>query len=161
MARYDKIHLFQYSNGINQYDEPRHTVAGQHPVVIDLPMCRAGLSTCYDLRFPELYRTFGAVDLIVVPSAFTVATGQAHWEILLRARAIENQAYVLAPAQAGTHASGMQTWGHSMFIDPWGVVLAELSMGPAVLIGELEHGRLADVRSHLPALNNRVLGTAN
>ena len=163
VARYDKIHLFRYDNGRGeQYDESRVIEAGATPQAFTLPSrdghaWRVGLSVCYDLRFPELYRALGA-DLLLVPSAFTHGTGQAHWEILLRARAIENLAYVAAPAQGGRHDNGRRTWGHSMVIDPWGVVLAQREEeGAGVVVAEIAHERLRQVRGQLPALQHRVL----
>ncbi len=162
-ARYDKIHLFgfrhEHPDGrVEQFDEARSIRHGDNPpVAVDTPAGRAGLSVCYDLRFPELYRTFGAVDLILVPSAFTATTGQAHWETLLRARAIENLAYVLAPAQGGLHPNGRRTHGHSMFIDPWGRILAERAEGPGVVMGEVDPDRIAQCRASLPALSHRTL----
>jgi len=163
VARYDKIHLFRYDNGRGeQYDEARVIEAGRAPQAFTLPSrdghaWRVGLSVCYDLRFPELYRALAA-DLLLVPSAFTYGTGQAHWEILLRARAIENLAYVAAPAQGGRHDNGRRTWGHSMVIDPWGVVLAQRAEeGAGVVVAEIAHDRLQQVRGQLPALQHRVL----
>jgi deaminated glutathione amidase len=163
VARYDKIHLFRYDNGRGeQYDEARVIEAGATPQAFTLPSrdghaWRVGLSVCYDLRFPELYRALQA-DLLLVPSAFTHGTGQAHWEILLRARAIENLAYVAAPAQGGRHDNGRRTWGHSMLVDPWGVVLAQREAdGAGVVVAEIAHERLRQVRSQLPALEHRVL----
>ncbi|HMA31820.1 MAG TPA: carbon-nitrogen hydrolase family protein, partial [Casimicrobiaceae bacterium] len=120
VARYDKIHLFRFTQGDEDYDEARTIEAGSAPASFAAPCGRVGLSICYDLRFPELYRRMGDLALIVVPAAFTATTGEAHWETLLRARAIENQCYVLASAQTGTHPGGRRTWGHSMLIDPWG-----------------------------------------
>lgn len=116
----DKIHLFNFQRGAESYDEAIAIRPGKAVQVFDGPCGRVGLSVCYDLRFPELYRAMGTVDLILVPAAFTYTTGQAHWELLLRARAIENQCYVLAPAQGGRHSTGRRTWGHSMLVDPWG-----------------------------------------
>jgi len=116
-----------------------------------------GLSICYDLRFPELYRSMGPVDLLVVPAAFTHTTGQAHWELLLRARAVENLCYVLASAQGGTHPSGRRTWGDSMVVDPWGAVLEHLAQGPGVVTAEIDPARIADLRASLPALQHRIL----
>lgn len=156
-ARYDKIHLFNFSLASESYNESSSVAPGLEPRLIELPFGRVGLSTCYDLRFPELYRALGEVDLIVVPAAFTETTGRAHWEPLLRARAIENQAYVLAAAQGGEHPGGRRTWGHSMLIDPWGEVMAELTLGEGVIVGELSRERIEAVRSSLPALKNRVL----
>ena len=164
VARYDKIHLFQFDNGRERYVESAVIQAGYQPSVFDITarsgeVWRIGLSVCYDLRFPELYRTLSAqgADLLLVPSAFTYTTGQAHWETLLRARAIENLAYVLAPAQGGKHENGRRTWGHSMLIDPWGQVLGLQAEGAAVVLGELERSQLERVRQQLPALSHRVL----
>ena len=162
VARYDKIHLFRFDNGRGeQYDEARVIEAGRTPQSFVLPSrdghaWRVGLSVCYDLRFPELYRALGA-DLLLVPSAFTHGTGQAHWEILLRARAIENQCYVLAAAQGGRHPNGRRTWGHSMLVDPWGEVMAVLPEGEGVVGGDIDPARLDTVRGNLPALRHRVL----
>jgi nitrilase len=160
-ARYDKIHLFGLRRGEDRFDESATIMPGRTPVVCDLVEAQAswriGLSVCYDLRFPEYYRALGTVDLIVVPSAFTYVTGQAHWEILLRARAIENQCYVLAPAQGGRHENGRRTWGDTMLIDPWGEVLARLPEGEGVVAGTLSAARIAEVRSQLPALAHRTL----
>ena len=121
------------------------------------PFGRLALSVCYDVRFPELYRSLGEFDLMFVPSAFTVPTGRAHWEILLRARAVENQAYVIAPAQGGLHERGRRTYGHTMIVDPWGEVLAELAEGEGVVLAEIDSVRLREVRGSLPALVNRRL----
>ncbi len=157
-ARYDKIHLFGFEQGKERYDEGATIEAGPlAPVCCDTPLGRIGLSVCYDLRFPELFRAFGTVDLIVLPAAFTETTGQAHWEILLRARAIENQCYLLAAAQGGRHENGRETHGNSMLIDPWGNVLARRDKGPGVVAGEIDHARIAQVRAGLPALRHRVL----
>lgn len=160
-ARYDKIHLFRYDNGREQYDEARVIEPGSEPVAFELTgrdghAWRVGLSVCYDLRFPELYRRLGA-DVLLVPSAFTHTTGQAHWKTLLRARAIENLAYVVAPAQGGVHENGRRTWGHSMVIDPWGQVLAQRDEGAGVVAATLGRDRLAQLRTQLPALEHRVL----
>lgn len=143
VARYDKRHLFRFHQGAENYDESRTVEAGDRTVAVDTPFGRLGLSVCYDVRFPERYRELGEVDVIFVPSAFTVPTGAAHWETLLRARAIENQAYVVAPAQGGTHASGRRTYGHTMIIDPWGEVLGVQPEGEGVVLAEidLEHSR--------------------
>ena len=132
-------------------------VAGTEIVTAETPFGRIGMSICYDLRFPELYRAMGEVDLILVPSAFTVPTGSAHWQVLLCARAIENQCYVLAAAQGGTHASGRQTYGHSMLIDPWGEVVSVLPEGEGVVMGEMDPERLKFVRHNLQALRHRRL----
>ncbi len=160
-ARYDKIHLFRYDNGRERYDEAAALAAGEHPTSFTLhdhggQDWRVGLSVCYDLRFPELYRQLAA-DIIVVPSAFTHTTGQAHWEVLLRARAIENQAYVIASAQGGLHENGRQTWGQTMVIDPWGQILGQHATGPGVVVCELDVARLQSVRQQLPALQHRRL----
>ena len=154
-GRYDKIHLFGFTKGNESYDESRTIVPGQDIGSVMLPFGQVGLSVCYDLRFPELYRAMGPSTLLVVPAAFTYTTGQAHWEILLRARAIENQCYVLASAQGGTHKNGRRTWGHSMLINPWGEVLACLPEGEGVVSGELDLDLLAQVRENLPALRHR------
>ena len=161
VARYDKIHLFKFDNGRERYDESRVIEPGGEPVAFDLRdgdghAWRIGLSVCYDLRFPELYRALKA-DVLLVPSAFTHVTGQAHWELLLRARAVENLAYVIAPAQGGVHENGRRTWGHSMVVDPWGVVLAQREEGPGVVLAELDPARQAQLRAQLPALEHRVL----
>ena len=162
VARYDKIHLFRFDNGREQYDESRVIEGGSAPQSFTLPSrdghaWRIGLSVCYDLRFPELYRALAA-DLLLVPSAFTYVTGQAHWELLLRARAVENLAFVCAPAQGGRHDNGRRTWGHSMIVDPWGEVLAVRAQeGAGVVFADLAAARLAQVRAQLPALDHRVL----
>ncbi|AMO23104.1 carbon-nitrogen hydrolase family protein [Ramlibacter solisilvae] len=161
LARYDKIHLFKFDNGREHYDESRVIEGGGEPVAFELrarsgALWRVGLSVCYDLRFPELYRRLGA-DLLLVPSAFTAVTGEAHWDTLLRARAIENLAYVAAPAQGGTHDNGRRTWGHTMVVDPWGQVLAQRDTGEGVVLAQLDAQRLAGVRRQLPALEHRVL----
>lgn len=158
VARYDKIHLFGFTRGAESYDESVTIQYGNNgPQSFDAPFGKVGLSICYDLRFPELYRSWGPVNLIVVPSAFTYTTGSAHWEILLRARAIENQCYVLAAAQGGKHENGRRTWGHSMLIDPWGDIIDVVKEGPGFAIGELSLQRLAQVRESLPALRHRTL----
>ena len=158
-AHYDKIHLFAFDNGRESYDEGRTLRAGSEPVALQAGPLRVGLSICYDLRFPELYRSLmqPPCDVLVVPAAFTHTTGQAHWELLLRARAVENQCYVLAAAQGGTHPNGRQTWGHSMIIDPWGAVLDVLPEGEGFVIAEVDPARIAQVRLQLPALAHRRL----
>ncbi|HEY2865419.1 MAG TPA: carbon-nitrogen hydrolase family protein [Casimicrobiaceae bacterium] len=157
VARYDKIHLFAFSQGDERYDESRTIEPGDAPVSFAAPFGRVGLSVCYDLRFPELYRSYRDAALIVVPSAFTAVTGAAHWHVLLKARAIENQCYVLAAAQGGTHAGGRRTYGHSVLIDPWGSVVAELAEGAGLVVGEIDHSRIAQVRRDLPAAAHRRL----
>jgi deaminated glutathione amidase len=158
VARYDKMHVFKFDGGGTEtYDESRTVQPGDGAVAVDSPFGRIALSVCYDVRFPELYRSLGAFDLMLVPSAFTVPTGTAHWETLLRARAIENQAYVVAPAQGGTHEGGRRTYGHSMVVDPWGEVLGVRVNGEGVVLAELDIARIQQVRAQLPALQNRRL----
>jgi nitrilase len=158
VARYDKMHLFRFDGGAEErYDEARTLEPGARPVAVASPFGRLALSICYDVRFPELYRALGRFDLMFVPSAFTVPTGRAHWEILLRARAIENQAYLVAPAQGGVHASGRSTYGHTMIVDPWGEVLALRPQGEGVVLAEIDTARISEVRASLPALDNRRL----
>lgn len=158
VARYDKIHLFGFRKGEEAYDEAATIEAGAPlPVAFDAPCGRVGLGICYDLRFPELFRQLGALDLIVLPAAFTETTGRAHWEVLLRARAIENQCYVLAAAQGGTHPCGRETHGNSMVIDPWGEVIARIDKGEGIAIAELDAARIAEIRTSLPALQHRRL----
>lgn len=157
MSRYDKIHLFGFNKGAESYDEARTIVPGETVGVFDASFGRVGLSVCYDLRFPELYRAMGECALIIVPAAFTHTTGRAHWEVLLRARAIENQCYVLAAAQGGMHVNGRRTYGHSMLVDPWGEVKAVLPEGEGVVAGELDAAYLAGVRESLPALRHRKM----
>lgn len=164
VQRYDKIHLFRFDNGRERFDESRVLLRGGTPAIFTLPSrdghtWKIGMSVCYDLRFPELYRGYAesAVDLVLVPSAFTFTTGQAHWELLLRARAVENLVYVAAPAQGGVHENGRRTWGHSLQVDPWGVILTERVEGDGVDVAELTADRLSQVRLQLPALEHRVL----
>jgi deaminated glutathione amidase len=161
VTRYDKIHLFDFTKGTESYRESATILAGRQPVgfttTSEFGAHKVALSVCYDLRFPELYRSFGAVDLIVVPAAFTYTTGSVHWEILLRARAIENQCYVLAAAQTGHHPNGRHTWGHSMLVDPWGEVVSVLPESEGVVVGELDPQLIQEVRRNLPALQHRVL----
>jgi len=157
ISRYDKIHLFGFNKGTESYDEARTIVPGEAVGSFEAPFGRVGLSVCYDLRFPELFRAMGECALIIVPAAFTHTTGLAHWEVLLRARAIENQCYVLASAQGGLHVNGRRTFGHSMLIDPWGEVKAVLREGEGIIHGELDAGFLASVRESLPALRHRKL----
>jgi len=157
VARYDKIHLFGLDLGAERFDEGRTIEAGTIPCAIDSPFGRIAISVCYDVRFPELYRALAPMDLILVPSAFTATTGRAHWETLLRARAIENLAWVLAPAQGGTHPNGRQTHGHSMVVDPWGKVVAERATGAGVVVADIDPQFQAKMRHSLPALTHRVL----
>ena len=158
-ARYDKIHLFKYMNGVESYDESAFCEAGNQPLMVDTPAGKTFLSVCYDLRFPELYRKRfpedASPDVIIVAAAFTRTTGEAHWEVLLRARAIENQAYVIASAQGGEHNSGRETWGHSMIIDPWGDIIAKCNFGKDVVLGEVDMKKLQTVRANLPALEHQ------
>jgi predicted amidohydrolase len=164
VARYDKIHLFRYSNGAESYDESRVLTPGDTPVQFALPsrdgaVWQVALSVCYDLRFAELYRTYAAqgAHLLLVPSAFTYTTGQAHWEVLLRARAIENLSFVAAAAQGGVHSTGRRTWGHSMLVDPWGRVLGQRAEGSGLVCADLDMAQLLQYRSQLPSLQHRVL----
>jgi deaminated glutathione amidase len=158
-AHYDKLHLFAFDNGVESYDEGRTLRAGNKPVAVQAGPLRVGLSICYDLRFPELYRALmqPPCDLLCVPAAFTHTTGQAHWELLLRARAVENQCYVLASAQGGQHDNGRRTWGHSMVVDPWGEVLDVLPEGEGVVMADIDMQRIQQVRTQLPALAHRRL----
>ena len=158
-AHYDKIHLFAFDNGAERYDEGRVLLAGSTPVAVQAGALRVGLSTCYDLRFPELYRALmqPPCDVLCVPSAFTYTTGSAHWELLLRARAVENQCYVLAPAQGGKHENGRRTWGHSMVVDPWGEVLALCEEGEGLVLADVDTEHITQTRARLPALAHRKL----
>ena len=161
IARYDKIHLFGFQTETERYQESETIEAGDEPGLLKIHVGAQewifGLSICYDLRFPELYRGLGQVDCHIIPAAFTYTTGKDHWEILLRARAIENQCYVLASAQGGTHLNQRRTWGHSMLIDPWGDVLANLPEGEGFISGVLCKDKVNEVRSKLPALTHRRL----
>jgi predicted amidohydrolase len=157
VARYDKMHLFGFDNGTECFNEADTILAGHQPVAFDTPFGRAGLSVCYDLRFPEIFRAMLPLDLIILPAAFTQTTGEAHWEVLLRARAIENQCYVIAAGQGGEHITGRHTFGHSMLIDPWGKVLACQEKGEGVVLAELKASQMDRVRRILPALRHRLL----
>jgi nitrilase len=157
VARYDKIHLFSLDLGKEKFAEHGTIEPGKQVKVLESPFGRIGLSVCYDLRFPELYRAMKDVDIIVVPAAFTETTGRAHWEALIRARAIENLAYVLAPAQGGYHLSGRETHGDSMVVDPWGTVLDRLPRGSGVVSGWVNPAYQASLRKSLPALTHRVI----
>lgn len=156
VKRYDKVHLFGFTKGEETYDEAAFIEAGTEAVAVDTPFGRVALSICYDLRFPELYRALGPVDLILLPAAFTDTTGRAHWEILLRARAIENQCYLLAIGQGGRHENGRLTHGNSMIVDPWGEIIDRKMKGPGVVIADLDHARIAEIRQSLPALAHRI-----
>lgn len=157
VARYDKIHLFNLDLGNEHYHEQETIEPGKSIVTVDTPFGKLGLSICYDLRFPELFRAMGDVDIIVLPSAFTDTTGKAHWETLVRARAIENLAYVIAPAQGGYHLSGRETHGNSMIVDPWGVILDRLPRGSGIVIAGVNPAYQASLRKSLPALQHRTL----
>ena len=157
VARYDKIHLFSLNLGAEKFSEARTIDPGKEVKVIDSPFGRIGLSVCYDLRCPELYRAMQDVDIIVVPSAFTETTGRAHWETLIRARAIENLAYVLAPAQGGYHLNGRETHGNSMIVDPWGVVLDRLPRGSGIVSAGINPAYQTELRQSLPALTHRTI----
>ena len=157
VGRYDKIHLFNLELGNERYNEASSIEPGNQVVVVDSPFGRIGLAICYDLRFPELFRAMKEVDIIVLPSAFTETTGKMHWEVLVRARAIENLAYVVASAQGGYHVSGRETHGNSMIVDPWGRVLDRLPRGSGVVLAEVNQTYQASLRASLPALTHRVL----
>jgi nitrilase len=157
VARYDKIHLFGLDLGTEHYHEENTIESGDQVVSVNTPYGKIGLSVCYDLRFPELYRAMGQVDMIVIPSAFTETTGKAHWEPLIRARAIENLCYVIAPAQGGYHLSGRETHGNSMIVDPWGVVLDRLPRGSGVVIANINREYQTSLRNSLPALKHKTI----
>jgi deaminated glutathione amidase len=161
VARYDKIHLFDVDvpNSAESHRESAHTIPGREPRVIDTPVGKLGLAVCYDMRFPELFRVLSrqGAELFVVPSAFTVPTGRAHWESLLRARAIENLCALLAPAQWGVHANGRETFGDSLIIDHWGQVLARLPSGTGCIVAELDPASRLQARAGFPALEHRVI----
>jgi nitrilase len=157
VARYDKIHLFGFEMGDERYSEEATIEHGAAVVTVESPWGRLGLSVCYDLRFPELSRAMGEVDMIFIPSAFTETTGKAHWETLVRARAIENQCFVVAPAQGGYHVNGRETHGHTMVVDPWGIVLDRLPRGYGVVVAGVNPAYQAKIRRSLPALKHRTL----
>jgi len=161
VARYDKIHLFDVTipGRDEQYRESTHVAPGREIVIADTPVGKLGLSVCYDMRFPELYRQLVAqgAEWLAMPAAFTVPTGRAHWETLLRARAIENLCYVIAPAQAGTHTSGRETYGDSIIVDYWGQVLSRLAKGSGVITADIDLAKQAETRARFPALDNRQL----
>jgi len=158
-ARYDKIHLFSFNQGAEQHAEGDTMVGGESIGTAQGPFGTLRLSVCYDLRFPELYRADPAADLIAVPAAFTHTTGLAHWELLLRARAVENQAFVLASGQCGTHANGWRTFGHSMIVGPWGDVLARHDDEPGIAYATLTQTALDEARNRLPVLTHRRIAT--
>ena len=160
VARYDKIHLFDVDipGREERYRESATIAAGRSPTVVATPLGRLGMAVCYDVRFPELFRVMQSqgAEVLSLPSAFTAPTGKAHWEILLRARAVENLSFVLAPAQGGHHANGRETHGDSMIVDPWGHVLARVATpGPGLAIAEIDHTVLQELRGRFPALNHR------
>src|SRR3979490_140878 len=165
VARYDKIHLFDVTipGREEQYRESAHVAAGREPVIADTPVGELGLSVCYDMRFPELYRELVSqgAEWLAMPAAFTVPTGRAHWETLLRARAIENLCYVVAPAQVGVHTSGRETYGDSLIVDYWGQVLSRLAKGTGVITAEIDLAKEAETRARFPALDNRQMGLPN
>lgn len=164
VGRYDKLHLFdvRVPDSREAYLESASTTPGRAPLVTQTPWGRLGVAVCYDLRFPELFRRMssGGLDLLAVPAAFTRRTGAAHWETLLRARAIENLCYVAAAAQTGAHPGGRQTWGHSMVIDPWGAVVAAVSTRPGLVLARIDTGRLGRLREQFPVLEHRRPGLA-
>jgi nitrilase len=157
VACYDKIHLFNFEHGEEHYAEEKTIEAGNKVVTLESPFGRIGLSICYDLRFPELYRSMGQADIILAPSSFTATTGKAHWDTLIRARAIENLAYMIAPAQSGLHINGHKTYGDSMIVDPWGVILDHLPKGPGVVLANINQSHQKNLRNSLPALKHRTL----
>src|ERR1700730_13430510 len=162
VARYDKIHLFDVTipGRDEQYRESNHVTPGREPVIADTPVGKLGLSVCYDMRFPELYRDLVSkgAEWLAVAAGFTVPTERAHWETLLRARAIENLCYVVAPAQTGTHTSGRETYGDSLIVDYWGQVLSRLEKGSGVITADIDLAKQAETRARFPALDNRRLG---
>ncbi|AEJ00658.1 Nitrilase/cyanide hydratase and apolipoprotein N-acyltransferase [Nitrosomonas sp. Is79A3] len=157
VARYDKIHLFGLQLGNEYYAEEKTIKAGSKVVTVDSPFGRIGLSICYDLRFPELFRMMNNVDIILAPAAFTAITGKAHWEVLVRARAVENMAYVIAPGQGGYHVNGRETNGDSMIVDPWGVVMERLPRGSGAVVATIDPEYQTSLRANLPALDHRIL----
>jgi len=165
VQRYDKIHLFDVDipNRDERYRESATIAAGTDVAIVSTPIGRVGLSVCYDVRFPELFRALVAqgAEVLSLPSAFTAPTGRAHWELLLRARAVENLCYVLAPAQSGTHQNGRETWGDSMIVDPWGHILDRVAEpGPGLAVAEIDRTLQADVRERFPALTHRRFDVA-
>lgn len=162
VAYYDKLHLFDVSvnDAGENYHESARMQAGDRAVVVDTPFGRLGLAVCYDLRFPELFRTLATqgATLFAVPSAFTHSTGRVHWQLLNQARAVENLAFVIAAAQTGRHANGRETWGHSLIVEPWGGILAERADEPGVVMASLDSDAQARLRQRFPALQHRRLG---
>lgn len=164
VARYDKIHLFDVAvmDSDERYTESETIEPGDTPVVVDTPFGRLGLAVCYDLRFPELFRSMldQGMDIIALPAAFTAITGKAHWELLVRARAIENLCFVLAAGQGGYHINGRETWGHSMIVDPWGNIMNELATGSGLVCADMDLERLHSIRRSFPCLEHRNLSCA-
>ncbi|MBM3377540.1 MAG: carbon-nitrogen hydrolase family protein [Betaproteobacteria bacterium] len=162
-ARYDKLHLFSFQQGQEAFDEAKTICPGDRPAACETPVGHTALSVCYDIRFPEYFRTLATpapLDLIVVSAAFTETTGRAHWETLLRARAIENQTWLIASAQGGEHPGGRRTWGHSMLIDPWGRIISERATGAGLVVGEVDASVTEQIRINLPALRHRTIGVS-
>ena len=157
LSRYDKIHLFNYQTASERYCESDTLLAGETIPQLEINGWRVAQGICYDLRFPELFRAQAPTDLIMLPAAFTYATGKAHWELLLRARAVENQCYVVAAAQTGTHENGRRTFGHSMIIDPWGDIIAMQPENEGIALATIDKKRIQAIRESLPALQHRVL----
>jgi|LauGreDrversion4_2_1035121.scaffolds.fasta_scaffold512593_2 nitrilase len=155
LAHYNKVHLFKFDDGLQRYDESEILLAGDKIVSCDILGFKFGLAICYDLRFPELFRAMDVVDIIVLPSAFTYQTGLAHWELLIRARAVENQCYFLGVNQGGVHETGRRTYGHSMLVDPWGKVLVSALEGEKIIYATINSDKISKVRSKLPALEHR------
>ncbi len=155
IANYDKVHLFKFDDGFQHYDESEILLAGDKIVSCDILGFKFGLAICYDLRFPELFRALGVVDIIVLPSAFTYQTGLAHWELLIRARAVENQCYFLGVNQGGVHETGRRTYGHSMLVDSWGEVVISAAEGEKIIYATIDSGRIKNIRTKLPALEHR------
>ena len=157
LSRYDKIHLFNYQTASERYCESDTLLAGETIPQLEINGWRVAQGICYDLRFPELFRAQAPADLIMLPAAFTYATGKAHWELLLRARAVENQCYLVAAAQTGTHENGRRTFGHSMIIDPWGNIIAMQPENEGIALATIDKARIQAIRESLPALQHRVL----
>jgi nitrilase len=164
VARYNKIHLFDVHlmDSDEHYAESETTLSGEDVIVVDTPVGKLGMAVCYDLRFPELFRNMQSLgaEIFVLPSSFTAMTGHAHWESLIRARAIENLSYVVAPGQGGYHVNGRETYGHSMIVDPWGNVLNQLKSGTGIVVADLDMARLNKIRNSFPSLEHRRLSCA-